>query len=34
VGKIRAPVKTGDYIFSMEKEKKIIKWEKDFLYTT
>ena len=26
-------VRAGDYIFSMEKETKIIDWEQDFLYT-
>ena len=26
-------VRAGDYIFSMEKEMKIISWEQDFLYT-
>jgi len=27
-------VKAGDYIFSMEKERKIINWKQVFLYTT
>jgi len=27
-------VRAGDYIFSMEKETKIINWEQGFLYTT
>ena len=27
-------VRAGDYNFSMEKEKKIVKWDKNFLYTT
>jgi hypothetical protein len=27
-------VRAGGYIFSMEKEMKIINWEQDFLYTT
>ena len=27
-------VRTGDYIFSTEKEMKIIKWEQNVLYTT
>jgi hypothetical protein len=27
-------VRAEDYIFSMEKEKKIIDWEQGFLYTT
>jgi len=27
-------VRTGDYIFSMEKETNIINWEQSFLYTT
>ena len=26
-------VRAGDYIFFMEKQKKIINWERDFLYT-
>jgi len=30
VGTVRA----GGYIFSMEKETKIINWEQEFLYTT
>jgi hypothetical protein len=30
VGTVRA----GNYIFSMEKETKIINWEQEFLYTT
>ena len=27
-------VRAGDYNFSMEKEKKIVKWDQNFLYTT